>query len=201
MLEREREVKSAIELLLEEVGRTYDVLYQEAQKAVAIHDIDRSQHILEICRKVKAFKEKVENLKSEWDAIFSGVVYMPTKNCSGRKKENKSRLKRGLRTPEEKFILPILEALIELGGEAHARDVLKLVHAKMKNILNSYDYEDLSSNNQKRWENTALWVKYRMVKEGLLDRSVQRGVWRITEKGRKFYQNNKALTVQDIVRI
>jgi len=105
-----------------------------------------------------------------------------------------------LRTPEEKFILPILEALIELGVEAHARDVLERVHAKMKNILNTYDYEDLSSNNQKRWENTALWVKYRMVEEGLLDRSVPRGVWRITEKGRKFYQNNKALTVQDIVR-
>jgi len=153
-----------------------------------------------MCQEVKAFKEKVENLKSEWDAIFSGVAYMPTKNCSARKKENKSRLKRGLRTPEEKFILPILEALIELGGEAHARDVLERVHAKMKNILNTYDYEDLSSNNQKRWENTTQWVKYKMVEEGLLDRNVPRGVWRITEKGRKLYQNNKALTVQDIVR-
>jgi hypothetical protein len=196
----EKEVKSAIELLPEEVGKVYDVLYQEAQKAMAIHDIDRSQHILEICKKVRAFKEKVENLKSEWDDIFSGVAYTPTKNGSYRKKKNK-RLERGLRTPEEKFILPILEALIELGGEAHAKDVLRRVHAKMKNILNSYDYEDLSSNNQKRWENTALWVKYRMVKEGLLDRNVPRGVWRTTEKGRKFYQNNKALTVQDIVRI
>lgn len=176
------------------------MLYQEAQKAVAIHDIDRSQHILEICKKVKAFKEKVENLQREWDAIFSGVAYMPTKNGSCRKKK-RSRLERGLRTPEEKFILPILEALVELGGEAHASDVLKLVHAKMKNILNTYDYEDLSSNNQKRWENTAQWTKDRMVKEGLLDRNVPRGVWRITEKGKKFYQNNKALTVQDIVRI
>jgi hypothetical protein len=83
------EVKIAIELLLEEVGRTYDVLYQEAQKSVAIHDIDRSQHILEICKKVKAFKEKVENLKSEWDAIFSGVAYTPTKNCSGKKRKIK----------------------------------------------------------------------------------------------------------------
>jgi hypothetical protein len=191
----EREVKIAIELLLEEVGRIYDMLYQEAQKAVAIHDIDRSQHILEICKKVKAFKEKVENLKSEWQAIFNGVVYTPTKNGSCRKKKNRSRLKRGLRTPEKKFILPILEALIELGGEAHAKDVLERVHAKMENILNSYDYEDLSSNNQKRWENTALWVKYRMVKEGFLDRNVPRGVWRITEKGRKFYQDHKALTV------
>jgi hypothetical protein len=193
-------VKTAIELLLEEVGRIYDVLYQEAQKAVELEEFDRVQRITRICQEVKAFKEKVEDLQSEWRAIFSGVACMPTKNCSGRKKENKSRLKRGLRTPEEKFILPILEALIELGGEAHARDVLKLVHAKMKDILNTYDYEDLSSNNQKRWENTTQWVKYKMVEEGLLDRNVPRGVWRITEKGRKFYQGRKALTVQDIVR-
>lgn len=53
----EKEVKSAIELLPEEVGKVYDVLYQEAQKAMAIHDIDRSQHILEICKKVRAFKK------------------------------------------------------------------------------------------------------------------------------------------------
>jgi restriction system protein len=193
-------VKTAIELLLEEVGRTYNTLNRELQKAVELEEFDRVQRITRICQEVKAFKEKVENLKSEWDAIFSGVAYTPTKNCSGRKKENKSRLKRGLRTPEEKFILPILEALIELGGEAHARDVLERVHAKMKNILNTYDYEDLSSNNQKRWENTTQWVKYKMVEEGLLDRNVPRGVWRITERGRKLYQNNKALTVQDIVR-
>jgi len=193
------EVETAIELLLEEVGRTYDVLYQEAQKAVELEEFDRVQYITRMCQEVKVFKEKVENPQREWDAIFSDVSYMPTKNGSCRKKK-RSRLERGLRTPEEKFILPILEALVELGGEAHASDVLKLVHAKMKNILNTYDYEDLSSNNQKRWENTAQWVKYKMVEEGLLDRNVPRGVWRITEKGRKFYQNNKALTVQDIVR-
>jgi restriction system protein len=193
-------VKTAIELLLEEVGRTYNTLNRELQKAVELEEFDRVQRITRICQEVKAFKEKVENLKSEWRAIFSGVAYMPTKNGSCRKKENKSRLKRGLRTPEEKFILPILEALIELGGEAHARDVLERVHAKMKNILNTYDYEDLSSNNQKRWENTTQWVKYKMVEEGLLDRNVPRGVWRITEKGRKLYQDRKALTVQDIVR-
>jgi hypothetical protein len=194
------EVKIAIELLLEEVGRTYNTLNRELQKAVELEEFDRVQYITRMCQEVKAFKEKVENLKSEWQDIFSGVAYMPTKNCSGRKKENKSRLKRGLRTPEEKFILPILEALIELGGEARASDVLKLVYAKMKNILNTYDYEDLSSNNQKRWENTTQWARNSMVKEGLLDKNVPRGVWRITEKGRKFYQDHKALTVQDIVR-
>jgi hypothetical protein len=124
--------------------------------------------IITINLKQKVLKKKWKILKANWDDTFSGVAYTPTKNGSCRKKKNK-RLERGLRTPEEKFILPILEALIGLGGEAHAKDVLGRVHAKMRNILNSYDYEDLSSNNQKRWEITALWAKYRMVKEVLLE--------------------------------
>jgi len=83
----EREVKSAIELLLEEVGRTYNALNKELQKAVELEEFDRVQYITRICKEVKAFKEKVENLKSEWQAIFNGVVYKPTKNGSCRKRK------------------------------------------------------------------------------------------------------------------
>jgi len=36
--------------------------------------------------------------------------------------------------------MPVLESVIELGGKAEMKDVLNLVHEKMKNILNSYDY-------------------------------------------------------------
>jgi len=40
------------------------------------------------------------------------------------------------------------------------KDVLKLVHDKMNNILNEYDYKSLPSDpNQKRWENTAQWTR------------------------------------------
>jgi transcription initiation factor TFIIIB Brf1 subunit/transcription initiation factor TFIIB len=80
------EVKTAIELLLEEVGRTYNTLNRELQKAVELEEFDRVQYITRMCQEVKAFKEKVENLKSEWQDIFSGVAYTPTKNGSVRKK-------------------------------------------------------------------------------------------------------------------
>jgi len=59
------EVKIAIELLLEEVGRTYNTLNRELQKAVELEEFDRVQYITRMCQEVKAFKEKVENLKSE----------------------------------------------------------------------------------------------------------------------------------------
>jgi restriction system protein len=97
-----------------------------------------------------------------------------------------------LRTPNEKYVIPILESIIELGGRADMRDVLKLVHDKMKNILNSYDYEPLPSDPKLiRWRNTAQWTRNTMVNEGLLAKDSPWGIWEITEKGRKFYEENK----------
>ncbi|MGC8897026.1 MAG: hypothetical protein ACP5JH_08125 [Bacteroidota bacterium] len=93
----------------------------------------------------------MKSLQKEWQTIFSERV-----SAEVRKRRVKSRLKKGLRTPEDKFVIPILGSLIELGGKAEMKDVLNLVHDKMKDILNKYDYEPLSSNpKQKRWENTA----------------------------------------------
>lgn len=107
----------------------------------------------------------------------------------------KSKLKRGLRTPEEKFMKPILESIIELGGSAFMKNVLKLVRNKMKNILNEYDYKPLPSDTkQKRWENTAQWARNSMVNDGLLSSNSPRGIWEITKKGRDYYHQNKNTT-------
>ena len=62
----------------------------------------------------------------------------------------------------------------------------------MKDILNKYDYEPLPSNpKKKRWENTAQWARQTMVYEGLLASNSPRGIWEITEKGRRFYETNE----------
>ncbi|MGC8769605.1 winged helix-turn-helix domain-containing protein, partial [Calditerrivibrio sp.] len=84
----------------------------------------------------------------------------------------------------------ILESLIELGGKAKVESVLNLVHMKMKNTLNEYDYQSLSSGS-KRWKNTAQWARNTMVNEGLLASNSPWGIWEITEKGRKFYEENR----------
>ena len=42
-----------------------------------------------------------------------------------------------------------------------------------------------------RWRNTAQWTRNTMVNEGLLAKDSPWGIWEITEKGRKFYEENK----------
>jgi restriction endonuclease Mrr len=181
------EVNTAFEILLEEIEEVFNTISKEGEESFKARDFDKAKTLIEYGERLKYFREKVKTLQKEWQTIFSDKI--PTR---GQKKQVKERLKKGLRTPEEQFVIPILEAIIELGGKAEMRDVLELVHSKMKGILNSYDYEPLPSNpKQKRWENTAQWSRNTMVNEGLLAKDSPRGIWEITDKGRKFHEENK----------
>jgi hypothetical protein len=181
------EVNTAFEILLEEIEEVFNMISNEGEEAFKNQDFDKAKSLSEYGEQLKSFREKVKTLQKEWQTIFSERI--PTQ---GRKKQVKGKLKKGLRTPEEQFVIPILESIIELGGKAKMKDILNLVHDKMKSILNRYDYEALPSNpKQKRWENTARWARYTMINEGLLANNSPQGIWEITEKGKIFYEENK----------
>ena len=104
---------------------------------------------------------------------------------------NPKKLHRGEKTPQYEFRRPILEALYELGGKAHANDVLDIVGEKMKNILKTVDYQMLPSGTDIRWRNTAAWERNNMVhREGLLKANSPAGVWEISDKGIKMLKEN-----------
>jgi hypothetical protein len=181
------EVNTAFEILLEEIEEVFNTISKEGEESFKARDFDKAKTLIEYDERLKYFREKVKTLQKEWQTIFSDKI--PTR---GQKKQVKERLKKGLRTPEEQFVIPILEAIIELWGKAEMRDVLELVHSKMKSILNSYDYESTPSNpKEKQWKNTARWARRIMANEGLLTKGPTWGIWEITEKGRKFYEENK----------
>ncbi|MEN3026934.1 MAG: winged helix-turn-helix domain-containing protein [Chlorobiota bacterium] len=83
----------------------------------------------------------------------------------------------GERTPEKDFWLPILRALVALGGQARASEVLELVYAEMKPYLKPADLRPLRSNPRViRWQNAAHWARLQLVHEGLLRKDTPRGV-------------------------
>lgn len=102
-----------------------------------------------------------------------------------------SRMTKGKRTARQAFRIPILEAIIELGGKGNVDDILKKVAIKMKGTLKPVDYEKLDSGIMIRWQNTAQWERYVMVQDGLLRSDSPRGIWEITEEGKRFLKNNR----------
>lgn len=180
----QNEVGIAFEILLEEVESVVGELNEEGAEAFRRGDYDAAREIANRVQEVTAFRERVKEMQREWERLLGGFSGNIKKR--GKKQLLAQRLHRGLRTPEDAYRRPILEALVELGGSALIDKVLELVYEKMKDRLNEYDLQPLpSSPKQSRWRNTAQWCRKTMVSEGLLKPDSPRGVWEITDAGRE----------------
>jgi hypothetical protein len=102
----------------------------------------------------------------------------------------RQRARKGEKTPQENFIVPILGVLIELGGRGKTGDVIDLVGKKLGDLLTEVDYQKVPSGGDIRWRNTAMFARNDMKANGLLASSEQSGwgIWEITDKGRKYYE-------------
>lgn len=181
------EVNTAFEILLEEIESVVNELSREGEKAFKEQNFEKAKSVIETATKLTSFREKVKELQKEWKNLISGRLPEKTYRRKGLKK-----LKKGLRTPEDEFRIPILESLVELGGRAEMKEVLKKVKEKMGNRLNQYDLEGLPSNlSQKRWENTAQWCRNTLVTEKLLSPDSPKGIWEITPEGRSYLKTQK----------
>jgi len=177
-------VSSAFEMLLEEVEAEIDFVNGVGAKAFETRDYDKAKEALERSGTLTAFRDKVAALRKEWDEI-AAVAESQEDEETKAERRNLGRLRRGLRTPMEKFYVPILQVLNEMGGSGKVADILDRVGKVMKGTLKEVDYDPLASNpDNLRWRNTAQWARNSMVKEGLLKADSPRGVWEIADKGR-----------------
>jgi restriction system protein len=97
----------------------------------------------------------------------------------------------------EPVAVPLLEALVELGGEAKPRDVYPLVTKSFPQITPEEleaRFENYPST--RKWSNLIQWVRQRLVDQQQVDGS-QRGVWRITQAGRDRLSGMKTTTSSD----
>ena len=181
------EVHIAFEILLEEIETVVSGLNDGGAEAFQSGDYDRAVKLAKDATRLHEFHDKVKGLQGEWRTLFAETAPPKPKTQRADKRKDLGRLTRGLRTPEEAFRKPILEALVELGGRSHRGKVLDLVAKKMKGILNKHDRERLPSGpvHEIRWRKTANWSRYVLVREGLLEGNSPRGIWEISEKGRR----------------
>ena len=176
-------VLSGFEILLEELEAEIEICTRSGARAVENRDFGKAEAAIARAKMVTEFRDKVADLRKQWDAI-GGADYDQDEEAKVER-QNLGRLRRGLRTSETDFYLPILKALDELGGSAKMQSVLSKVHKAMKPVLKDVDYEPLSSNpDMPRWRNTAQWARNTMRQEGLLKDDSPHGTWEISDSGR-----------------
>lgn len=177
------EVNEAFEILLEEIEAVANDLNESGAEALRAGDYQRAEQAIQEAKRLSEFRDRVKALQKEWKTVT--VPARPRSRQISRRRLD-GRLRRGLRTTEDAFRRPLLEALHELGGSASVAEVLDLVEQKMRGILNEYDHQPLpSSPTEPRWRNTAQWCRYTLVREGLLKSDSPHGIWELSEAGRK----------------
>lgn len=183
-------VSSGFEMLLEEVEAEIDFFTRLGSRAFESRDFRKVDEARTQAEKVTAFRDKVATLRKEWVAISGGESEEDEETRAERR--NLGRLRKGLRTPEDAYYLPILKALADLGGSAKMQTVLEMVHAAMKPILKDVDHEPLASDpDMPRWRNSAQWARNSMRQEGLLKNDSPHGTWEMTVAGRERIQKGK----------
>ncbi len=179
----QKEVADAFDIVLDEIDKAIATLNREGAQVFEKGEYELVNDLMEKCSQMTAIRDRVKELQKEWLNIFAAVVPQTSR---------KRKLQSGLRTPEGEFRIPILQSLVELGGSANVNDVLDKVKQLMSHKLHAYDRQPLPSDPKiQRWRNTAQWARADMVKEGLLSSTSPRGVWEITNNGRRYLEQHK----------
>ena len=187
-------VLTAFEMLLEEVENEVEFVNRAGARAFGQGDYDEVDAMRSLAQRLTDFRTRAADLRREWLAL--AAEFEPTVDedaAAQAERRNLGRLKRGMRTPEEAYRLPILHALVEMGGAGQTADVLAVVERDIKGQLQAVDYEQVPSNpNMQRWYYTAQWARNALVKEGLMQSDSPRGMWEISEEGRAVLDNAAA---------
>jgi hypothetical protein len=94
------------------------------------------------------------------------------------------RAKTGSILAASEYEMPMLEIVAEHGGRAAAREVLDELDTRLDGQLTDVDRQSLGSGDI-RWRNRAQFVRLRLVEQGDLVKDSPRGIWEITDQGRR----------------
>jgi hypothetical protein len=191
-------VKEAFQVLMGALHTALEEAKKSGAEAMLEGRLEEVNTALVQAEALKSHLAKVKELQENWDSILTGsdararkrkgylTVVPPEKPVKKR-----NRALKGTTTTQSAYRLPILEALVKLGGRGSTKDVLDLVNQKMKEVLLPKDFELLGDGRTLRWRNSAQWVRNELKEEGLLKSDSPSGIWEITEEGRAYLRENK----------
>jgi len=189
--DRTVDIPGAFEMLLEEIEAQISLVSKAIAFSAQKGEFDDAKKAISQAEKLTGFRSRVADLREEWD---HDLYDKPAKHIEQKGKPASpkyfGKLKKGVRTNEAAFCVPILKALLEFDGSAKMKRVLDRVAELMKTELKPVDYQSLPSDPDLiRWRNTAQWARNTLVKRGLLKGDSPHGTWEITAEGRKYLKD------------
>jgi hypothetical protein len=168
-----REVAKAMRTLKASVKTAWKGVNRAAGKVIAKGDYAAGEELAARGRKVKEFLGSVEALDREWRTLARGSAVVSGTPSSGR-------------LPQWEYYQPILQALVELGGEARKTQLEPIVERLLAGRLQASD-RDLMSGGRERWKVMVHRARRHVRTEGWITDAAG-ATWHITAEGRRAAQ-------------
>jgi hypothetical protein len=161
-----REVDRVFRTLRKELKLALKQLNAVASKSMAKGDYASAESLALKGRELREFQAEVDALIQRWRAV----------------RERVTSTAKGGATPQWAYYQPVLQALVQCGGEGTARDIEPIVFRQMGAQLEGRDRQRLAGGRE-RWQLMIARTRKLMVAEGWLEDEKGK-TWRITEEGR-----------------
>lgn len=179
-------MEEALDVLAAEVREEILRIRNEGAEAMRKGDYATAKSVIEFAGGLEQFAGNVEKLVGQWHAISRqhDVEPEPVKAIVGKSFFDKAR--KGTITTDKELELPLLQALVMLGGRAKTKDAIDQVGKLMEGKLKPKDFELLKSGTDTvRWRNKVMWARNNLVNDsGLMKGDSPFGIWEISDKGR-----------------
>ena len=145
---------------------------------VQAHAVPLEDDFNSVLRRLLGLAERADGRRAE---IADDSPARSTRTSRGKTRKG-SRARKGSLLPEAEYELPILKALMTLGGKAPTSEVVDVVGQALDGRLTDTDRERLGSGDV-RWRNRAQFVRLSLIKRGDMKADSPRGFWEITDQG------------------
>lgn len=190
------EIHSAFNLVFDTINGYVGNLKKESSDEILNGSIAKAQKLIDEILPYENVVKKLVEAKLLLENIHSGNGKSENQNesekgdsVSGKQKTEDSTPEEGVDsdsmefTPKENFRVPILKALIYLGGSAAIDKVVEFVKKDMKKKLKEKDFEQVNDDGMEKWAENLFLESEEMKDEGLLNTEVKDGDWEIVQKG------------------
>ena len=183
------DIQNSFIALINQLDEILPGLNQQASQLIEEQRYPEAGELVSKAEKVVSIQFQIKTLQNVWLSLGVDATESALISERDSKKEMPTYEERFRREPHlgyQAFMMPILQALVNLGGRATRQRVLIALEKLMFDQLTENDWHTLPSNSKKiRWHEVASHARTQLLDKGLITVDVKQGVWEITPEGRK----------------
>lgn len=181
----EEKVTTAFDTLISEIENAIKALNEKSAGLITNNQYQAARDCLTKAEEVTHIHLQVRALLDHWEKLDVASELSP-EPVDEAFMTSSSRIKSGLSHNPSFYKIPILKALVKLGGTSKRKFIFDLVKANLAGQLNEFDLQNTPPGSRSiRWIHAAAKAGEALEKEGCITRDRSKGEWTITEVGLK----------------